>query len=330
MQTETIALIGSGSWATALAKILQSNNVFIRWYIYRPETLNYLKTYYKNPRYLTSVHLDPGLMHLSDDPQEVLEESRHVLLAIPAIYLEETFRDLHVSLSGKKVISAIKGIIPGHDMVPSHFLQKQYSIPRKQMAVITGPSHAEEIALERLTYLTIAGTNPQLREQVANMLRTPYLKPVVNNDMDGIEYAGIIKNVYAIGAGIANGLGYGDNFMAVFLSNALREMRQFLDAVKPNGRDVTDSAYVGDLLVTSYSQFSRNRSFGTMIGKGYPVRNAMLEMRMVAEGYYAAKGISQISKQLKVHMPVAEGIHQILYNEKSPSAVFNSLINHMK
>lgn len=330
MNTKTIGLIGSGSWATALLKILQERSTPVCWHVRRPETLKHIEKHGKNPRYLSSLQLDTSLLSLRSNIEEVVHDSQVLLLAIPAVYVRETMQAIQTPLRDYKVISAVKGIIPGLNLPPSRFLQEKLGVSPSSLAVITGPSHAEEIALERLTYLTVASAHKAWREEVAGLLETSYVKTLVSKDVEGIEYAGISKNVYAIGAGIASGLGYGDNFMAVFLSNALLEMSQFLEAIKPNGRDVGASAYAGDLLVTSYSQFSRNRTFGTMIGKGYPVRHALLEMHMVAEGYYAAEGIHKIIQELNIHLPLAEGIHQILYNEKSPAHVFNTLIHQMK
>lgn len=243
-----------------------------------------------------------------------------ILLNVPAAFLKDTLQDITPdALKGKKIISAIKGIVPEDNMIIAEFMHHNYGIPLHDLVVISGPCHAEEVALEKLSYLTIASLDVKLATEFAKIINTRYIKTNVSDDIWGTEYAAVLKNIYAVASGICNGIGYGDNFQAVLISNAIREIKNFVDTVHPINRDINESAYLGDLLVTAYSQFSRNRMFGNMIGKGYTVKSAQLEMNMIAEGYYAINSLHQINKTYKVHMPICRAVYAILYEKHSPA-----------
>jgi glycerol-3-phosphate dehydrogenase (NAD(P)+) len=248
----------------------------------------------------------------------------------PAAFLKETLAPLKAGFGGKTICSAIKGFIPEDNCIVGEFLKINYDVPYSDIVIITGPSHAEEVAMEKLTYLTIASQDKSRATSVASMLRSHYLRTIISDDIFGTEYAAVMKNIYAIAAGISVGLGYGDNFLAVLLSNAAVELKAFIDAIHPIDRDIKSSAYLGDLLVTAYSQFSRNRAFGTMIGKGYSVNNALMEMTMVAEGYYASKGIHRLRGEMNLKIPIAETMFRILYENASPAREMQKLTKILK
>ncbi|MFW6327119.1 MAG: NAD(P)H-dependent glycerol-3-phosphate dehydrogenase, partial [Bacteroidota bacterium] len=228
------------------------------------------------------------------------------------------------------IISAIKGIIPDDNLTFAEFFNQYYNVPFSQVGIITGPCHAEEVALERLSYLTIASKLSKNSEILSGMLDCRYIKTITTNDIYGTEYAGVLKNIFAIAAGISHGLGYGDNFLAVLVSNSIQEIKRFLDKTYKNKRKVFSSAYLGDLLVTAYSQFSRNRTFGMMIGKGYSVKSAQLEMNMIAEGYYSTKCIKEINSKYMVKMPITDAVYNILYEKISPSIEIKILSDKLK
>ncbi len=272
-----------------------------------------------NPAYLTSVHFDVNKIHFTSDINEAVNACHTVIFIIPSPYLKGHLKKLKTRLRDKFVITAIKGIVPDENIVCSEYLHQMYSVPDDNIAVIGGPSHAEEVALRRLTYLTIGCSDLKKAEAFADMIASDYIKTKTSNDVIGIEYASVLKNVYAIAAGICNGLKYGDNFHAVLMTNATQEMLHFLQTVNPVNFPITDSVYMGDLLVTSYSNFSRNRIFGTMIGKGYSVKSAQIEMEMIAEGYFGAKCIKDINRHLHVNMPILDAVYNILYERISPN-----------
>ncbi len=314
-----VAVIGGGSWATALIKILTDNKNDVCWWLRNQEYINHIIQYKHNPRYLSSVelHFTPQTLHA--DIKQIIAEANIVVLAVPAAFIESALADITpADLEGKIIVSAIKGIVPSENLIIGEFLHKKYFVPFENIAVISGPCHAEEVALEKLSYLTIACVNTENALKVAQLLTTRYIKVTVSDDIYGTEYAAVLKNIFAVASGICRGLGYGDNFQAVLTSNAIQEMKRFVDTVHPINRDIKDSAYLGDLLVTCYSQFSRNRTFGNMIGKGYSVKSAQLEMNMIAEGYYAAKCIHEINRTYKVHMPICRTVYAILYENISP------------
>lgn len=317
----SIAVVGGGSWATAIIKILSDNLIGkeVYWWMRNAETIEHIRKYNHNPHYLSSVEIKVPDTNLSTDLKEIIAKSDNILLNVPAAFLKDALKDIGPEdFKGKKVISAIKGIVPDENMIIGEFLNQYYHVPFEDIIVVSGPCHAEEVALEKLSYLTIASQNAEAARHFASMLNTRYIKTNVSDDIYGTEYAAVLKNIYAVASGICRGLGYGDNFQSVLISNAIREIESFVGAVHPISRDIKESAYLGDLLVTAYSQFSRNRTFGTMIGKGYTVTSAQLEMNMVAEGYYAACSLHQINKTYKVNMPICRAVYAILYERHSP------------
>ncbi len=320
-----VAVIGGGSWATALVKILSENLDYVGWWMRSEESVMHIKRFHNNPRYLPGLELATENIDLSTDLNHLVSEADLLLFAIPSAYLKPVLSNLTVSLEGKFIASAIKGIVPDERLIVGEFFQQQYAIPEDFIAVITGPCHAEEVALEKLSYLTIASVNPMLARNLAEMLKRPYIRTLVSDDIYGTEYSAVLKNIYAVAVGICHALGYGDNFQAVLVSSSIREIKRFMRSVHPIKRNILGSAYLGDLLVTAYSQFSRNRLFGTMIGKGYSVRSAQLEMNMVAEGYFATRLIEEIRAEHEIKMPVAQAVYRILFEGKSPQKVMEKL-----
>lgn len=312
--SDRVAIIGSGSWATALAKLFLNNLPSINWFMRKDEDVTFFREYKNNPRYLSSVEFDTDTIGFYTDLKKCVADSDYLILAIPSAFLHDTFSILSAKeLSGKVIFSAIKGIVPEHNLIVGEYLHKIFRVPFDQIGVITGPCHAEEVALEKLSYLTIAGTGVEYARKISQWLNCRYLKSTVSDDIYGTEYSAVLKNVIAVAGGICHGLGYGDNFLAVLVSNAIQEIKRFVDAVHPIDRDIKASAYLGDLLVTAYSQFSRNRMFGTMLGKGYSVKQAQLEMNMIAEGYYAVKCVYEINRQYQVDMPITNAVYNIIY-----------------
>lgn len=326
MNTEkTIAVIGGGSWATALVKMLSNNVSELHWWMRNEEATQQIKDTKRNPRYLSSVIIDTKIVHVSSDLNDICKTADIIILAVPSAFLHTSLSNLDVDLSSKILFSTVKGIIPERNQIVGAYLQNEYQVPSDQIGVIMGPCHAEEVALERLSYLTVACENMSTAEYMASQLSCRYIKTTTSNDIYGAEYAAVLKNVVAVAAGIAHGLGYGDNFLSVLVSNAIREIKRFVDTVHPNGRDIKESAYLGDLLVTAYSKFSRNRTFGTYIGKGYSVKAAQMDMNMVAEGYYAVKCIKEINKEFQVRMPITDSVYRIVYEKMAPRLEFKLL-----
>lgn len=316
-----IAMIGGGSWATAIIKMLSDNftSKEIYWWMRNAEAITHLQKYKHNPNYLSSVEIRIPEENISGDLVQIINAADYIILNVPAAFLKETLQGITAGqLSGKKIISAIKGIVPDENMIIGEFLNEKYNVPLGDIVVISGPCHAEEVALEKLSYLTIASIDTELATSFASLVNTRYIKTNISDDIFGTEYAAVLKNIYAIASGICHGVGYGDNFQAVLISNAIREINRFVDVVHPISRDINESAYLGDLLVTAYSQFSRNRTFGNMIGKGYTVKSAQLEMNMIAEGYYAVNCMHYINKKYKVDMPISRAVYAILYEKHSP------------
>ncbi len=312
-----IGVLGGGSWATSIIKMLCENIESVNWWMRNEEVINHIKTYGHNPNYISDADLKKEKLELSSNINEVVKNSDYIVLAIPSAFLKETLKKLNIPLKDKVVISAIKGIVPENNTIVGDFLHNQYEVSYQNIGVVTGPCHAEEVALERLSYLTVACGDKDKAEFFANSISGRYIKTTVSDDIYGTEYAAVLKNVIALASGICHGLGYGDNFQAVLVSNAIREIKRFVDAVHPIKRDIKESAYLGDLLVTAYSQFSRNRSFGEMIGRGYSIDSAQLQLKMIAEGYYSVKCIAEINESLRVNMPITEAVYNILYEEKS-------------
>ena len=323
------AVIGYGSWATALVKILLENESAVGWYIRNNEVLEHIRQHKTNPRYLRDVHFYTNNLKLSDDINTVVSEADVLILAVPSVYLKTTLEPLTVSLQDKFVISAIKGIVPEDYVTVTEYVNRRYGVPFDQLGIISGPCHAEEVALERLSYLTVVCKEMENSLSLGEKIGTSYINVSHSTDIYGTEYASVLKNIYAIAVVICVGLGYGDNFLAVLIANSAMEMSRFMEQTYPAERNTFASAYLGDLLVTSYSQFSRNRRFGLMIGKGYPVQSAQMEMNMVAEGYYASECITQINKKFDVEMPIAETVHRILYDSEKPGPLIAKLTGHL-
>ena len=314
-----IAVLGGGSWATAIAKMLLERNDEIGWYLRRDDRIEDFRRLGHNPAYLTSVHFDVSRIHFSSDINQIVRQFDTLVFVTPSPYLKGHLKKLKVSLRDKFLVTAIKGIVPDENMICSEYFHHMYNVPDENLAVLGGPSHAEEVALGRLTYLTVGCTDQDKAQAFAGMLASHYVKTKTCPDVIGIEYARVLKNVYAIAAGICHGLKYGDNFQAVLMSNAVQEMDRFLRTVYNIDRNIIDSVYTGDLLVTGYSNFSRNRVFGTMSGQGYSVKSAQIEMEMIAEGYFGTKCMKDINKHLHVNMPILDAVYNILYERISPT-----------
>ena len=325
-----ICIMGGGSWATAIAKMSMANGNKINWYMRRPEQIEKFKETGCNPSYLSSVKFDIKKIKFYSNINLAIRHSDVLVFATPSPFLKSHLAKVTTSLAGKKVVTAIKGIVPEENMIVSDYFMKFYGVNEEDIAVIAGPCHAEEVALERLSYLTVGSKNLKFAEFFANRIQNTYLKTYITTDVTGIEYASVLKNVYAIASGICHGLKYGDNFQAILVSNSIREMSRFVNTVSPEERNLQDAAYLGDLLVTAYSKFSRNRTFGSMIGKGYSVRSSQLEMEMIAEGYYGTKCIKEINEKYNVEMPILDACYNILYERISPNIEIKSLTEKIR
>jgi glycerol-3-phosphate dehydrogenase (NAD(P)+) len=323
------AVIGGGSWATAIAKMLCVNQAQIAWYMRNEEAIAHLKSEHHNPNYLSSVEFKMDQLVLTSDINQAVAFADIIIFAVPSAFLSGELEKLNTKLADKVIFSAIKGIVPETSLIVGEHFHKTFDIPFENIGVITGPCHAEEVALERLSYLTIACGDASKAKVVALNLSSNYIKAKISDDIIGTEYAAMLKNIYAIAAGMAHGLGYGDNFQAVLMSNGIREMKKFIRKVHKMKRNINDSAYLGDLLVTGYSVFSRNRMFGNMIGKGYTVKSAMMEMSMVAEGYYAAKSAWELNQKYQAKTPIIDAVHEILYEGKEAKKVFKKLTDKL-
>lgn len=325
------AVLGGGSWATAIVKMLTENVTSVHWFMRNDDAIEHIKSKGHNPNYLSSVEFDTNQLLLTSDINEAVSKADILIFVIPSAFLETELANLKTSLEGKTIFSAIKGIVPETGLIVGEHIHEKYQIPYTNIGVITGPCHAEEVALERLSYLTIACADSKKAEIVAEHLSSDYIKTKISDDIIGTEYAAMLKNIYAIAAGIAHGLGYGDNFQSVLMSNAIREMKRYIKRVHKMKRNINNSAYLGDLLVTGYSVFSRNRMFGNMIGKGYTVKSAMMEMKMVAEGYYATKSAFELNEKRKKSSktPILNAVYQVLYNEKNAKKVFKELTDKL-
>lgn len=318
-----IAVIGGGSWATAIVKMLcngLAEGEQISWWIRNPEQSDHIKKFRHNPKYLSAVEFDVNKLALTNTIKDVIAENDLLIMAVPSAFLADSLAGLTAeNFKNKVVFSAIKGIVPGPNLIIGEYFNQEFGVPYSEIGVITGPCHAEEVALEKLSYLTVASQTASHAHLVADAIACRFIRTTVSDDIYGTELSAVLKNVVAIASGICHGLSYGDNFQAVLISNAIQEISRFVDAVHPIDRDIKSSAYLGDLLVTSYSQFSRNRMFGAMIGKGYSVKMAQLEMNMIAEGYYAVKCIHEINQKYKVDMPITHCVYNILYERIAPA-----------
>jgi glycerol-3-phosphate dehydrogenase (NAD(P)+) len=325
-----IGIIGGGSWATALIKMLCNNLDVIHWWLRDKSAIEYIQKYHHNPNYLSSVELAMDKLAVSTDLKDVIKRSDYLIMAVPSAFLKDALSGLSAEdFKGKVIFSAIKGIIPEDNTIIAEFFNRQFDVPLNSIGVIAGPCHAEEVAMEKLSYLTIASQHTPYAETIAHNLSCRYIKTTVSDDIYGTEYSSVLKNVFAVASGICHGLGYGDNFQAVLISNAIQEISRFVNQVHPIDRDIKSSAYLGDLMVTAYSQFSRNRMFGNMVGKGYSVKYAQMEMNMVAEGYYAVKCIHEINKEHNVDMPICEAVYRILYEKISPGIEIKLLTDRL-
>ena len=325
-----IAIIGGGSWATAIAKIVVGHTHHIGWYMRRNDRIDDFKRLGHNPAYLVSVRFNTDEIFFSSDINEIVQLYDTLVFVTPSPYLKNHLRKLKTRLRDKFIVTAIKGIVPDENVVCSEYFHQVYDVPYENLACLAGPSHAEEVALERLSYLTVACSDRAKADSFAAILRSNYIKTKTSADVVGIEYSSVLKNVYAIAAGICSGLKFGDNFQAVLMSNAIQEMSRFLTSVIPMERDVNDSAYLGDLLLTGYSNFSRNRVFGTMIGKGYSVTSAQIEMEMIAEGYFGTKCMKEINRHCHVNMPILDAVYNILYERISPQVEIKLLTDSFR
>ncbi|NER10150.1 glycerol-3-phosphate dehydrogenase (NAD(P)+) [Muriicola jejuensis] len=325
------AVLGGGSWATALVKMLTKNLPKVTWYMRNSEAIEFIKTNKHNPNYLTSVEFRLSQLNLTDNIDVAVKAADVLIFAIPSAFLESELQKLSIPLKDKIIFSAIKGIVPESGKIVGEHFHDAYDIPLKNIGVITGPCHAEEVALDRLSYLTVASADKDKAKLVASKLGSESIKTKISDDIIGTEYAAMLKNIYALAAGIAHGLGYGDNFQSVLMSNAIREMKRYIKRVHKMKRNINNSAYLGDLLVTGYSTFSRNRMFGNMIGKGYTVKSAMMEMNMVAEGYYATKSAYEQKNSFKnkVRTPIIDTVYRILYQNESARKNFKALADRM-
>ena len=336
-------VIGSGSWATALVKILTDNGNAVNWWIRNEKSIEYIQRRHHNPSYLQSVNFNVSLLSMSTDIGQVINNSEILIIGIPSAYIEQSVGHLQPNdFEGKKIVSAVKGILPDQNILLNYYLQQKFNFPLEDYYAVLGPCHAEEVAAEKLSYLTFSGLNVTTASEIASYFSTSYINTVINHDILGVQYAAVLKNIYALGAGIAHGLDYGDNFQSVYIANSADEMAGFLKEFgaehivvgEHEGEDpithrrtsnYAASVYLGDLLVTCYSLYSRNRTFGNMIGKGYSVKAAQLELNMVAEGYNAAKCIYNINRSVEAPMPIAETIYKILWGKTGPADGFKNI-----
>ena len=321
------AVFGSGSWATAIVKMLCENRDQVGWYARSPQTVDYILSEQHNPSYLSAVEFQVDQLYLDSDINKMADYADVLIFAIPSAFIESELDKLNIDISSKIIVSAVKGIIPASGLLVGEHFQQKHAVDLNNVVVLAGPCHAEEVALERLSYLTFACADLEIANEVANQFSSDYIKTSTNDDVVGTEYAAMLKNIYAIAAGMAHGLGYGDNFQSVLMSNATREMKRFIKKAHKMKRNINETVYLGDLLVTCYSLFSRNRMFGNMIGKGYTVKSAQMEMSMIAEGYYATKSAYEInqSKESPAQTPIIDTVYEVLYLNKNSKRAFKKL-----
>ncbi len=328
---QRLSIIGGGSWATALVKIFSEGNITVNWHLRSQGHVDYLLTHARNPNYLGFLQLDLQHIYPTSNLEKAIASSNDILFAVPSAYLEQTVAELDENVFRQKnLYVSIKGLIPPDLLIPSVYLSRRFAKQPDEIIVLSGPCHAEEIAMNRKTYLTVAGKNPVAVMRTSEAIRSGYVTVIQNNDPIGVEYSSVLKNIIGIAGGLVKGANYGDNFLAVVVSNAMREMKFFLQVIDNKPRDLYDSAYFGDLLVTAYSEFSRNRTFGQMIGRGYSIPMAEDKMTMVVEGFPAVKGIQQLADLLKVKMPVVSAVYRILYQHSSAFTEFKLLENQLR
>lgn len=320
-----ICVMGGGSWATALAKMLLQNCETIHWYMRRDDRIEQFISEGRNPAYLTDVPFDVNRIYFSSDINEMCRRCDTLLLAVPSPYFKAHIEKIEVDLSDKSIVSAVKGIVPDDNVLITDYMVQHFGCKPERTLVISGPCHAEEVALDHACFLTIGCSNETNAQAFAKCLNSKKVKTITSTDVAGIQYASVLKNIYAIAAGVIHGIKMGDNLMAMLVSNAIREMERFLDAAASHVRCITDSVYLGDLLVTAYSRFSRNHNFGAMIGRGYSVAAAKMEMEQVAEGYYGTQCIHDVNKNLHVSMPILEAMYDILYRRINPAKALTKM-----
>lgn len=329
-KNKKIAVIGSGSWGTALVKILHNNVENVGWWVRTQETKEHIVEFKRNPKYLRYAEIDSNRIEISTNIKEIIEKYDILIFAIPSAFLDETLEKSGIkSFKDKIIVSAIKGILPQFNLIVAEFFNKKFDVSFENIGIIAGPCHAEEVAMQKLSFLTIAFQNEERAKTIAEIFQNFYIRTKTSTDVAGTEYSAVLKNIYALANGICIGLGYGDNYQAVLMVNSMREIRRFLKKVFPQYRNVVATEYVGDLLVTSYSKFSRNRTFGTFIGKGYTVKSTMAEMNMVAEGYYAVKCLHEINKEFNVNMPILNAVYNVLYEGYSPAVEIRMLSENL-
>ncbi len=328
---ERVAVLGGGSWATALVKVLSEKDLKIKWWLRREEDVRFVLDNKHNPKYLSDVSINLKRVKPTASIQKALTDSDAVFVVIPAAFVEQALGNIKPKFTKLPVFaSGVKGLVPSCNLPVTDWLAKEWDIPSDRFSVLAGPCHAEEVAMERLSYLTIAGLNEDTTIQISNLLAGPFMKATPYGDLYGVEYCAVMKNIIAVMAGVCHGLGYGDNFQAVLVSNAIQEIGVFLEKAFPGQRNLLASAYLGDLLVTAYSQFSRNRTLGTMVGRGYSVKAAQLEMNMIAEGYYAIRSIYELKKNLQIELPILDAAWQIFYENQKAAPVIKNLSSQFK
>lgn len=330
LSEKKIAILGGGSWATAIGKIIMHNTNELIWYMRKPEQTEAFARTGKNPDYLPQVRFDVNHIHFTNDINEAVQLADVLIIAVPSPFIKLHLKKLRRSIRRKIVISAVKGMVPDENLTVSDYLRIKYSVPGENIGVVAGPCHAEEVAMERLSYLTLGCGKMEMAEQMATLFTTPYTHATASKDVLGLEYSSVMKNIYAVASGICYGLKYGDNFQSVLIANAATEMARFCKVVNPIDRDITKSAYLGDLMVTAYSQFSRNRQFGNLIGRGYSVKTAQIEMEMIAEGYYGTKCIHDFNQRHQVELPIVDTIYNILYCHGAPNIEISALTEKLK
>lgn len=331
MDKPRVGVLGGGSWATALVKLLCKNMDKVQWWMRNKEAIDHIRQFGNNPNYIQSIEFEPEQLNVTDNLQEVIDNSDYIIVAIPSAFVHETFQHYKpTGLENKVLFSAIKGVINEFDSIPARYFHKQFGVSYDNIGIVCGPCHAEEVAMEKLSYLTIGCADLAKADRMASMLGCRFMKTNTTEDVFGAELAAILKNVYAVASGICHGLGYGDNFQAVLVSNSLREMARVIRAVHPIKRQIIQTQYSGDLFVTMYSPFSRNRQLGSLLGKGYSLSAARSEMKMIAEGYYAAKLIREVKRQREVKMPIASAVYKVLYEAASPKKTMRALAEKLK
>lgn len=326
---DSFAIIGNGSWATALVKIFSDNGNHVDWYVRKEEDLNYIKAHFQNPKYLKKLKFNPDRITPSNELNTIISRNKWIILATPSAFLEKTFEQIKVPLNKKIIVSGVKGILPNSKMLVGTYLEKKFDVQTEQIVVIAGPCHAEEIAKNRLSFLTLGCSDLNVALSLKSLMSNSYLNITISEDVTGIEIAAVIKNIYAMVAGIAKGLDYGDNFQSVLICNSIVEMKALLNKINPTNRNIDNTVYLGDLIVTAYSEYSRNRRFGELIGKGYSTQAALQKMKMIAEGYFASKNFTSLKKGIDVETPIIDSLYDVLFKEESAEKTMKKLVKKL-